>query len=110
MSLEDAVNIGTVNNEISVRVCLTATPTPLHKIQLGTTHGAKLTTATASIGVVRQQGPRQHSCRGTMLQLEQQLRSSYGSQAWHETTVKCGHRSRSYGKGPQLQSQRRQGP
>ena len=93
-----------------VDMCLTAMPTLLHKIQQATRHGAKLTTATVSTGAIQQQGPRQHSCRGTILQLELQLHSSYGNQAWHETTVKCGHRSRSYGKGPQLQSQRRQGP
>ena len=91
-------------------MCLTAMPTLLHQMQLGTKHGTKLTTATASTGVVQQQGPRQYSCRGTRLQLGPQLHNSYGNQAWHETTVKYGHRSRSYGKGPQLQSQRRQGP
>ena len=91
-------------------MCLTAMPTLLHKIQQATRHGAKLTAATVSTGAIQQQGPRQHSCRGTILQLELQLHNSYGNQAWHETTVKYGHRSRSYGKGPQLQSQRRQGP
>ena len=80
-------------------MCLTAMPTLLHKIQQATIYGAKLTTATVSTGAIQQQGPRQHSCRGTILQLELQLHSSYGNQAWHETTVKCGHRSRSYGKG-----------
>ena len=80
-------------------MCLTAMPTLLHKIQQATIYGAKLTTATVSTGAIQQQGPQQHSCRGTILQLELQLHSSYGNQAWHETTVKCGHRSRSYGKG-----------
>ena len=75
----------------SVDMCLTAMPTLLHKIQQATIYGAKLTTATVSTGAIQQQGPQQHSCRGTILQLELQLHSSYGNQAWHETTVKCGH-------------------
>ena len=74
-------------------MCLTAMPTLLHKIQQATRYGAKLTTATVSTGAIQQQGPQQHSCRGTILQLELQLHSSYGNQAWHETTVKFGHRA-----------------
>ena len=53
-----------------VTVCLTAMPTPLHKIQLATRYGAKLATATASTGAIQQQRPRQHSCCGATPQEE----------------------------------------